>query len=205
MDGVSCGCELKFATRTHNPSPSGGQVFCCWIKSQNPAALDVAQAPGGEENAKGAKHKKIEGKGHGVPGVEGAVEDVGAISKRQNKGEGFDERGQVGNREKKPAKENHGEAEEVGKGLGLKDLAHRDCDEKAHERVGHGDEKDGRSRGAPCSLRKVGQLFQDQPSPCALSNLPLHHGAHPIHFYALGSHHVHTKGHHFSHHFLWVI
>lgn len=49
-----------------------------YFRSENPPALDVAQAPAEQENAKGAKHKKVKGKGHRVPGVEGAVIKYGA-------------------------------------------------------------------------------------------------------------------------------
>jgi hypothetical protein len=53
-------------------------------QSEKPFALDVAEAPGEQEDAKGAKDTKVEGEGHGVVGVEGAVENVGAVSERKH-------------------------------------------------------------------------------------------------------------------------
>jgi hypothetical protein len=38
--------------------------------SENPLAFDVAQAPGEQEDAKGAKDTKLKGEGHGIDAVE---------------------------------------------------------------------------------------------------------------------------------------
>jgi len=99
---------------------SGSQVF--W--SENPASPNVMQADHEKGGAEEEEQCEIGQQGHYVLGVEGAVENVGAVREWKHVREGPEKYRELLNREEEPAKENHREAEEVGKGLGLEDLAH---------------------------------------------------------------------------------
>jgi hypothetical protein len=87
------------------------------MHSEDPSELDVAQAPGKQEEAEGDEHNKVDSKRHEVTAVKRSMEDVRAVGERERVGEGPDETRQVIDRGKKPANENHGEEEEVGECL----------------------------------------------------------------------------------------
>ena len=61
------------------------------------------------------------------------MEHIGPIDQGKRIGEWFEKHGQLFNGKKEPAEENHGKAEEVGKGLSFENLAHRHGDKKAQE------------------------------------------------------------------------
>lgn len=91
--------------------------------------------------------------------VNGAVEYVGPIGKRKSIRDWFEKEGQLFNREKKPAQEDHGKAEKVGEGLRLEYLAYTHGDEKAQKSRGYGDQKDSRHEPTPGHRGQIGQEY----------------------------------------------
>ena len=84
--------------------------------------------------------------------VNGPMQYVGPISERKCIGDWLQKNGQFLYWKKEAAEKNHGETEEVGKGLGFENLAHCHGDEKAQKGGGHGNEKNSRNKGPPSHL-----------------------------------------------------
>jgi hypothetical protein len=68
-----------------------------------------------------------------VLSVDCSVENVNAIGHRKYVRERAKKYWQCCDRKEKPAQEDHWKTEEVGKGLSLENLAHRNCDEQSEE------------------------------------------------------------------------
>jgi len=109
-----------------------------------PLPLDVSQAGGEEDEAERGEDYEIERERQVALAVESGMEGVGTVRQRQQIRERPEEHRQLLYRQKQPAQEDHGEAEEVGEGLRFEDFAHRYGDEQALER---GRDRDQRNCG----------------------------------------------------------
>ncbi len=101
--------------------------------SGDPFSFDVREACQEEADAEGSEEGQVEGERHGVPAMHGPVQYIHTVGEGQGVGERLQEDRKFLDGKEKPAEEDHGKTEEVGKGLRLEYLADGDGYEKPEE------------------------------------------------------------------------
>jgi len=122
---------------------------------QYPISPDIPQTHPEKNSTESYQYKEIKRKRHMSSIVKRKMQNIGSVRKRHNVGKRLQEDGQLFYREKQPAKEEHGEADEIGKGLGFKYLAYRYRDEKSEKGGAYGYQDYCRYKGYPVDTGKV--------------------------------------------------